>query len=137
MKRLAVIFFSAFFVVAVSHSSMAMFSIEQGKVYTEAYDPSHIFTSISPGPCNFSKHKGSLSSKANLSHLHILFLNSVNTNEDDSIVFILDQSQTELAHTTLQELLSEVSPKNLFGTPIFKFLPQQRESFLKSTILLI
>ena len=78
MRSLANLILIFSLIVTTSNTSMQMFSIEKGKVFTESYNISHLLSSSSNIPC---KNLG-LNSNSFCNHSHVVVLNK--TLRDDS-----------------------------------------------------
>ena len=93
MHRLANLILIFSLIVSTSNTSMQMFSIEKGRVFTEPYNISHLLTSSSNIPRkNPGLYGNPLTSLSICNHYHVLVLNKLSRDDSDIVRLCTNQA---------------------------------------------
>ena len=138
MRRLVIFFLLLSFVFTSSNSSMQMFSIEQGSVYTESFNVNHILNSFSVDICNTSKkHNDSLTPNRNYNHSHVILLNLIALDESEFVNSLINPILIIFTYPIQHNLHSSTSANTLLSHSKLNFPHHPIASILQSTTLLI
>ena len=138
MKRSIVFFMLGAFLVVFPNTSMTMYSIEYGKIYTESYNPIHLLSSPNPSDSiPYQQYDDSLPASENCKHFHVIPLDSLTlfngggVNHDIKILAI----SSPFFFQSNPHVFPIVPSPDFFTK--FKILTGGHLSLRKSTVLLI
>ena len=137
MKRSVIFFILGCYLVVFSNTSLQMYSIEAGKLYTENYNIIHVLNSSS-GCCNpFALNKDSMPRNQDSTHFHIQKPNSQYPDDGNWVNFSFNNLPTTLSfHQQSNNYPSQVILLTHFFSR-FKIIPLSRSYSSDSVVLRI
>lgn len=136
MKRSIIFFILSALLVVSSNTSMKMYSVESGNIYTENYNLYHLLISPSSDACKFSQQLDeALPTSGQCAHFHVIPLNPLtldNNGEVSHYIKILPITFPFLSQSNL--LVSQIVPSPEFLTK-FKILPFGYSSLRNAVVL--